>query len=296
MTSTTTEALKKLVRNEGLIEAEPSLPLLNDNLNQGAGGSIYYGTGVTTPRALSIGLPFDTLGMMFVAEKLRRAASLENIYHHIADTHAGTNEWVDPQAVEVAAAAAQSTLTTVTENLGLSSFRIIRSSSFDSDPEYIELVQRFGVSQEHEYVRREMADMEWYRLQRNVKLKVGWIIQARETELGFDERRFDREYLRLRGPKLSFVYCKPGRTFDANRPKVSPYVAIAGESRLMLAPEVAAKEAIDHAVQASGDQQLNGARRHLSQIVQLYETLFGSFGRIPLEAKIQGVLDACFRK
>ena len=139
-----------------------------------------------------------------------------------------------------------------------------------------------------------MADMEWYRSRYDVRLKIGWIIQARETELGFDERRFDREYMRLRGPELSFLYCKPGRTFDSARPKVSPYVAIAGESRLMLAPNLQVAVILAEAVERCGDPQLGGARKHLGHIVRLYEQLFEPLGRLPLEEKIQAVLDACF--
>jgi hypothetical protein len=286
--------LKKLTQNEALIEAEPSLPLLQENVGHAPGGSIYYGTGVTTPKAISVGLPFDTLGMVFTAEKLRRACDFDQVFHHIADTHAATNDWIDEAEVDRIAAAAATTLKRVTANLGLTKFRVVRSSSFDSKPAYLDLVQQFDASAEHEYVRREMADMEWYRTQHDVRLKIGWIIQARSTELGFDERRFDREYLKLEGPKISFLYCKPGRTFDPSRPKASPYVAIAGESRLMLAPGLDVAALLAEAVQRTGDQQLGGARKHLSQIVRLYEQLFEPLGKVPTEEKLQHVLDACF--
>lgn len=287
-------SLKKLTQNEALIEAEPSLPLLQEGVDHRPGGSIYYGTGLTTPKAISVGLPFDTLGMVFTAEKVRRVCEFDQVFHHIADTHAMTNDWIDEVEVNRVANAATATLKAVTANLGLTRFRVMRSSSFDTKPEYLDLVQQFDASAEHEYVRREMADMEWYRTQHDVRLKIGWVIQSRDTELGFDERRFDREYLKLKGPKLSFLYCKPGRTFDPSRPKASPYVAIAGESRLMLAPGLDVASLLADAVQRTGDQQLGGARRHLGQIVRLYEQLFEPLGKVPIEEKIQHVLDACF--
>jgi hypothetical protein len=286
--------VRKIVQNEALIEAGPSLPLI-ERLDDSTGGSIYYGTGVTTPRAISVGVPFDVLGMVLIAERLRRAADFDLVYHHIADTHATTNAWIDPDAVIEVADRTQETLRNVCANLGLDHFRIVRASTLETEPQYLSLLRHFnGLSNEHEYVRRELADMEWYRRTADVRLKLGWIIQAKETDIGFDERRFDREYLRTVGPDLSFIYVKPGRTFDPSRPKVSPYVSVQGESRLLLQPGIDVAEVIEQAVRATGDVQLGGARKHLNHIVRLYEALFGALGRLPLEEKVQHILNECF--
>ncbi|HSX32777.1 MAG TPA: hypothetical protein VLF91_00350 [Candidatus Saccharimonadales bacterium] len=289
-------AIAKIVRNEALIEAEPSMQLLDPNtINAEPGGSIYYGTGLTTPRAISIGLPFDVLGMMLTAEKVRRAGQFDQVYHHIADTHAKTNDWIDPAAVDEVAARTVDTLEQVKRNLGLDHFQFVRSSSFDHEPDYEALVQSFDSSEEHEYVRREMADMEWYRTRGDVRIKMGWIIQAKETAMGFDERRFDREYLRFHPGQMSFIYTKPGRTFDPSRPKASPYISVAGEGRLLLAPGVNVHEVFT----ASGDPNLGGAKKHLENVVRAYEGIFGSLGKIgtdgvTFEGKIQHIIDKCF--
>jgi len=288
------DTLVKLVKNEALIEAEPSLAFLNPSIADTVGGSIYYGTGLTTPREISVGLPFDVLGMVLIAEKLRRGGGFDNIYHHIADTHAKTNEWIDPEAVDTQAARVVETLDIVKTNLGLDGFYPILSSSFDSTPEYREIYESFAESAENEYVRLEMTDMEWYRRNHGVNLKLGWIIQAKETELGFDERRFDREYLRFKGPAMSFIYTKPGRTFDLSRPKVSPYIKTKDESRLLLNPFEKVKEIMDSAVETSGDKHLGGARKHLESIVRLYESLYGNLGKIPVEDKLQAIMDKVF--
>jgi len=287
----------KLLKNEALIEAEPSLAFLNENITDTVGGSLYYGTGLTTPREISVGLPFDVLGMMLTAEKLRRAGGFDNIYHHIADTHAKTNDWIRPEEVDERAQQVITTLNVVKANLGLDNFFPVLSSSFDTQSEYLDMVESFSDSEEHEYVRREMADMEWYRTQLGVKLKLGWIIQAAETDMGFDERRFDREYLRFKGPALSFIYTKPGRTFDPSRPKASPYIKVADEGRLLLDPSEDVASKIEMAIEvAKGDKHLGGARKHLESIVRLYESLYGTFGKIPLEEKIQRIIDNCFNK
>lgn len=287
--------LAKIIRNEALIEAEPSLQFLNPDSFQEPGGSLYYGTGLTTPKAISEGLPFDILGMMLTAEKLRRAGSMETVYHHIADTHAKTNEWINPQDVDQVAARTVDTLERVKQGLGLEHFQFVLASSFDTSDEYQKLVHSFETSREHEYVRREMADMEWYRTHGDVRCKMGWIIQAKETDMGFDERRFDREYLRFHPGQMSFIYTKPGRTMDTSRPKASPYISVAGEQRLLLAPDTDVKAVLG----AVGDPSLGGAKKHLQGIVRTYEDLYGSLGKIgqdglTYEDKIQHIINHCF--
>lgn len=288
-------ALTKTIRNEALIEAEPSLQFLNPDSLQEPGGSIYYGTGLTTPRAISEGLPFDVLGMMLTAEKLRRAGHMDSVYHHIADTHAKTNDWISHEDVDQVAARTLDTLERVKRGLGLEHFQFVLSSSFDTSDEYQALVKGFDSSEEHEYVRREMADMEWYRTHGDVRIKMGWIIQAKETEMGFDERRFDREYLKFHPGQMSFIYTKPGRTMDTSRPKASPYISVAGEQRLMLAPDTDVKTVLG----AQSDPNLGGAKKHLLTIVRAYEDLYGSLGKIgqnglTYEDKIQHIINQCF--
>lgn len=291
------EALKKVVQNEALIEAGPSLEFMNPaNIEGEPGGSIYYGTGLTTPRAISVGLPFDVLGTMLTAEKLRQAGQFDHVYHHIADTHAKTNDWISPDEVDAVAQRTVGTLETVKRNLGLERFVFVTASSFDASDEYRSLVDGFSSSEEHEYVRREMADMEWYRTRADVRIKLGWIIQAKETDMGFDERRFDREYLRFHPGQMSFIYTKPGRTFDASRPKASPYISIAEESRLLLAPDVDVQSVFD----TTGDpKNLGGANKHLQSVVRLYESLYGSLGKIGEDGltfadKVQHIINTCF--
>lgn len=283
--------LIKIINNSSLVEAEPSIRGLTSNLDESTGGSIYYGTGLTTPRAIGIGLPFDVLGMILTAEQLRRAGKFEGIYHHIADTHAKTNDWIDTEDVNRRAAEVRTTLDRLASNLDLPNFNVVLSSEFDTNHEYLELLASFEESSEHEYVKREMADMEWYRQNHGVALKLGWIIQAKETSLGFDERLFDREYLRLRGPLLSFIYGKAGRTFDKGRPKASPYIQIKGERRLIIDPNENAKKTIQEAIEASGDETLGGAIKHLDSIVRLYEKLYVHLGKLPLDEKLQLIID-----
>jgi hypothetical protein len=282
-----------LVLNEPLIEQKPTLEATSyAALESNTEGSIYYGTGLTTPRAIGVGLPFDVLGMILVAERIKRSLGLKEIYHHIADTHAKTNEWIDSKEVDRRAKTVEQTLLRVASNLQLSGFNVALSSSFDKSSDYEDLVKHFKEkSQTHEYVIREMADMEWYRTKHRTSVKMGWIIQATEAPAGFDERLFDQEYKKIEGEKLSFVYTKPGRTLDLNRPKASPYIQIAGENRILLEKgENVTAKMLEASVRMK-DPNLGGSKKQIENIVRVYEKLFGAFGRVPLEEKVQAIID-----
>jgi hypothetical protein len=280
---------KNIIQNESLVEVRPSVEGINpDSLT--SDGSIYYGTGLCTARELSDALPFDVLGMVLVAEKIRRGTGMKTIYHHIADTHAKSNRLFKDEDVNYQAASVKRTLERMAKNLGIKNFEVLLASEFDNSEEYAEIYRNIKTDK-HEYVRREVADIEWYRNYKRVNVKLGWIIQATETDLGFDERVFDREYKTIVGEGLSFVYLKPGRTFDLSRPKVSPYIHVPGEARILLKANENVKAKIVETEERLGDKHLGGARRHLANIVRLYEKLFGSLGNIPFEDKIQTIID-----
>ena len=290
----TMERLATIIRNEPLIEADPSIPRLSENLLARQDGAIYYGTGLTTPRALSVGLPFDVLGMVMVAEKLRRLLRLKSVIHHIADTHALANSFVTPEAVEERAQEILNTMTRVAKHLKIPEFSVVRSSSFDQTPEYLDILNHIETAK-GEYVARELADMRWYKQHKGLALKMGWIIQSSQTSTGFDERLYDDEYLHLFGADLSFIYLKAGRTFDQKRPKASPYIAVAGEQRILLKPDENVQEKFDIALSQWSDKQLGGAVNHLNAIVRLYEKLVEPTGKKNLPEKIQYIIDCIFQ-
>lgn len=289
----TREQFVAFLQNEPLLEPEPSIKGASPLLFSKEGGGIYYGTGLTTPRVLSVGLPFDVLGMVLVAEKIRRALGLSSIIHHIADTHALSNDFATQESVENLAREVEGTMYKVSAHLKIPKLRVVRSSSFDQTEEYLALLKRIDTSK-GEYVRRELADVLWYRAKFDLVLKMGWIIQASETAKGFDERLYDAEYIRLFGQDLSFVYLKAGRTFDRKRPKASPYIAIPSEQRILLKAHEPVREKLDEAFSRWPDRTFGGATNHLKAIVRLYEKLMGPLDREQLEDKIQAIIDRIF--
>lgn len=287
------DALRKLIQNEAMFEIVPSLAGIDPEAIKEPGGSIYYGTGLCTPKELSVGLPFDTLGMVLVAERLRRLLGMERIIHFVADTHAKSNRLFGEEAIDELGRKTRKTLELMAKNLGLENFEVLFASEFDQTQEYLKILEFVQPrSDKHEYVEREVADIEWLRIQRGLKMKVGWIIQATETVLGSDERVFDREYKSIfPGGKISFLYTKAGRTLDRKRPKASPYVCIPKEQRILLVPEEKVREKLAEAEKAmNGDKSLGGAKNHLMAIVRLYERLFGSLGNQPYEEKVQLII------
>ena len=283
-----TELLKKIVLNEPLIESRPSLEGI-DSEGIRPGCSIYYGTGLCTAKEISVDLPFDVLSMILVAERLRKQLGMETVYHHIADTHALSNSFFTPDQVRFHAKRVRESIERVVSNLGLTNFRVVLSSEFDQGVEYQELRTRVN-PELNEYVQRELTDMLWYK-EKGVCLKLGWIIQSSETGLGYDERLFDREFLKSFGRGLSFLYLKAGRTLDPKKPKASPYISTPGEKRVLLIKEEEVSKKLSAAEIEFGNKNLNGARGYLVDIIRAYERLFGPLENLTIEEKIQGIID-----
>ncbi len=75
------DRFEEVLYAEPLVHAAATIETLRPSILREAGGSIYYGTGLTTRKALSVGVPFDILTFVLVAEKLRRTLGFRNIYH-----------------------------------------------------------------------------------------------------------------------------------------------------------------------------------------------------------------------
>lgn len=268
-----TEAeLRTFLQNEPLFHAEPSLAMIDSAFREEPSGSIYYGTGLTTSKAPSIGLPFDVLILILGAEKLRRQLGLTRIYHHIADTHALTNSFCTPEGVAAMAAEYREVVGKIAKAANIP-IEVRLSSEFDRTAEYEALLGRV-VTDKAEYVRRELTDMLWYREKDGVRLKLGWLLQAGESELGFDERLYDREFRARCDEHMSFAYVVAGRTLDPKRMRASPYIAVADERRILFKPGEDVRAKVEQALPDWGaDKTMGGLVRHLSGILRLWDRL-----------------------
>ena len=66
------DQLVVFIKNQPLIQIEPTLDNIKPSLLQQRSGLVFFGTGICTPNHLSIGLPFDFLGMLLTVESFRK--------------------------------------------------------------------------------------------------------------------------------------------------------------------------------------------------------------------------------
>jgi len=283
-----------LLKNEPLIEHEFSLPMIADSFWDSKCGALYYGTGLCNSHAITVGMPFDILAMVLVAEKLRSALGLSRVFHHIADTHALCNLPESRTTILQKAAEIETVMNKVVQKLRLSHFVILRSSSFDSSPEYAAFMRQVDVqngdNRNGEYAQRELTDMLWYQAKRGVVIKLGWAA----SDFSFDERWYDDKFVRCFGKSLSFVYTKAGRAFS-RKTRVVPYIAITEQDRILLRAGEPVQEKFNRATQHLRRDVVNGAANHFAAICRLYERLVHPLDKGSIPQKVQQVINHIFK-
>lgn len=263
---------------------------LRTEVLKGGGFSLYYGTGLATPRATSVGVPFDILIPILVAEKIRRYFDGDIIYHHIADTHALTNDFCTQDEIAKLAQQYKTVIRSVAKIVH-APIKVVLASSIDKTKAYQKILGSIE-TQKGAYVQRELADMLWYRGRRNVRLKLGWLISEKRVKEGFDERLFDQEFARACDGNFSFAYTVPGRTFDRARQRVSPYVSIPGEQRILIQQGERVREKYERAVVVWGNADMGGILGHLGNILNLWSELGGpTISQDGILEGVQSVID-----
>lgn len=263
------EKLHKLLSEEPLVHDEPSEERMNlEQITRKLRGSMYYGTGLTTKTEMSVGMPFDILIMVLVAELLRRELKLDYVYHHIADTHALTNPHTTGSKVDDLAIEYEKVIKSIANILKMP-LKVKRSSEFDTSATYEDILKKVETDK-HEYVKRELADILWYRSRYNLRLKLGWLIQARAKKGGFDERMFDDEFLKQCDERMSFAYTASGKTLDSKRPNVPPYISILKENRVLIRDDENVKARFD---KSESEKMNKNMEKHLALILGLWDKL-----------------------
>ncbi len=284
---------RTLIQNEPLIEAEPTLAAIKPTLLNQKKGGIFFGVGIMSKEKLSVGVPFDILAMFFVAENLRRFLNFHKVIILIADTHALSNALFAVAQIHKVALNTMQILQKAITNFNLTNVELLLASQISMKPEFQSVLNNLPKMQ-NEYLRLEIADSLFFQKRDNLRIKLGWTMQKDNREVGHDERFFDRDIERF-CPDLSFVHLKPGRAFDKNRQRVSPYLSIFGESRLLLQPEENVKDKIELALKDWHDPNFGGTIRHLANIVRAFEKLFGRLGNVSLEEKVQTIIDKALK-
>lgn len=275
------------LRNEPLIQAEPSITAIKPNLFTEK-GSIFIGVGLMSTKSISVGVPFDILGMILEAEALRKFLNFETVFILIADEHAKSNNSINNSKIDEVCVNTFNTISKIISNLNLTNFVLVKSSDLFLNNEFKSIVNSLP-NFENEYLKLEIADLIWFTKKNHVKIKIGWTMEDSSKIKGHDERFFDREIIKF-CPNLSLIHLKPGRTFNKHRQRVSPYLSIVGETRIILQPDENVQNKIKQGLRSWPDPNFNGTLRHLANIVRLFDRLNGNIPETTLEKKIHFII------
>jgi hypothetical protein len=253
------------------------------------GENIFFGIGLMTSTAFSEAIPFDILGMFFIAELMRRALNSEKVFVLVADQHANTNGLATTEIVEAISERTILTLQSIIQAFDFHHFQIIQTTLLYLDGEMQAILQQLPAIS-NAYLKHEVADTLWLHQHHNVGVKLGWSMSKEQSAQGHDERFFDSE-IRKFSSDISFIHMKPGRTGNTMRQRVSPYVSIAGEDRLILRNGENAQEKMSRWRRDPRNSAAKPLLRHISQIVRLHEKLFASIIAKSLDEKVQMLID-----
>lgn len=286
----TKEEILVFLQNEPLIEAA----LCSDSIETLArtdptGKSLFFGIGLCTAKEPAVAIPFDILGFFLVAERLRRFLDMNRVIVLIADTHALTNRFMTSDEVHTLTQKSIRTLTGIIQNLDLSEFELLVHSDIAALKSFTQTLDAIP-AMDNQYLHHEIADISWLIKHKNVALKLGWTIDSSPIPGGHDERFFDTHLQKLESLPISFLYLKAGRTFDKHRQKVSPYISVSGEPRIIIDPHEDVRGKFCEARSSWGNDHFGGTRKHIADIVRLFEKLFGQLLSLSLEQKIEHIM------
>ncbi|MBI2112151.1 hypothetical protein HYT52_01280 [Candidatus Woesearchaeota archaeon] len=172
--------------------------------------------------------------------------------------------------------------------MGFTGWTILLASEIDHTSTYKDILKTVEAS--HDYIKRELTDMCWFSREKNVNLKVGWILQGNKKS---DEQSFDQEFKRQFDDRLGFIYVVPGRTFNPNRLRSAPYFCANPLERILLQPGESVTIKLASAQNQFGQQATKAYENFLRQIVRLYDKTVGRTERGPLTDRLQQIIDYC---
>ncbi|MDO8803323.1 MAG: hypothetical protein Q7R35_02735 [Elusimicrobiota bacterium] len=252
------------------------------------GAAVYAGFGLAGKAGLSVGTPFDVMGMVVAAEAARRHILGSRLIFLVADTHALRTGDYSKEKVRQAALRSRTIVKRAAELIGVPEVVILLASELENEPDYRKAVEQAvgnHATGENEYFLREAADIAFLSRHAGVAVKVGWTLADNPAKAGrFDEQSFDAFTCRT-FPEVeqhvTFLYTKAGRTLDRAKPKAAPYLAFDTGSRVIIHHGEDARGKVE----ACPDQSTREAVvAHLGTIVGTWEMLAGAvYGEQVLE-------------
>ncbi len=269
------ESLLNFVKQQGLIDKQRTQESLSTTKYLIDQPNFYLGTGLCSAKHLSVAVPYDILSMVLMAIAVQKQiAPKANIYHTIADNHAGTNHF-DKLSIAKIAAMQKNVLESVIELSGMNDYyKVSLASEYQHERVFTEIHAAFALDK-HPYVQAEVADIEYHYQQKKVGFKFGWAIPGRNEE-SRDEVFFDNEYNSAKqGAKVGFIYVAPGKTLDNASPNKPPYTCMPGQesTRVLIRP---GENAISKVAAAKcSDGTKNAYTKYLAHINRLFTKATG---------------------
>jgi hypothetical protein len=217
---------------------------------------------------------------------------LKSIILQIADTHAFTNKTLDKERLEMASNKLENILKKIKYNLGIEALKIMNASEIENDNLHKKIEDKINkqLHTQNAYIKKEVADIEFFRKKNNSNIKLSWIIPGEENR-GNDERLFDQLHSETFGKVVNFLHIQPGHTFDEKFWRTSPYIHRKGERRTLLKKN----EKVINKMQNLNNNSTKAAKNHLKNIVRCFESLLASILNKNLEEKIELIISRCLR-
>lgn len=223
---------------------------------------LYLGLGLAG-RALSEGLPLDVLALVALTETLRRKSQSKIATILIADTNAVAAGYPDVLVQEVAKSYLDQ-VRALCQFLN-APIEVTLASQWTLLANPVNLPR--AAMKTAPYVRVQLEQMKAL-FAHGYRIKVGWRMPGAKRDEGhFDE--LYREHLEdQQSPhRLQTVYGLAGRTFSDSHPRACPYVAYAGQQRLLISDQASVRTQVSQGLLASPNAT-RGYRRHLLRIAR----------------------------
>ncbi len=233
-------------------------------------GAIMVGLGLRARRGMTRGIPFDVIGLLLTARRVRSGWPSIPLVVVLGDAQA-LQSGACPRQVEAWVAEWLDVLRRLTVAMDLGPIQVVRSHELAASPEYgaaLAEARALLPADGSGYCALQAADALALTRRYGALIKVGWALSRRIAWQNFDETGFDVPLLCHARSRIGFIYSRPGRAFSDERPRVVPYVACSREDRLLLEATEMAGEKLEHARRRVSRQAYRGAVRHLKNITR----------------------------
>lgn len=282
--------LVDFLKNEPLVISESSVASLKSEIFENTiDKSIFFGVGVMTESQISENVPFDILAMFFESEVLRQKLNFKKVIILIANTHATSNNKFSRAKIGKITIKTKNILEKIIKNFNLNNFELILASKIHETQKLKDILNKLP-NFRNKYLKHEIADLIWFSKTKNTLIKIGWALTKEQNDVGHDERFFDQEISKFL-PTLSFIHLESGKTFNPERLRVSPYLSLKGEKRILLLASENVEEKIKDAKINLSPDFFRGSTNHLAHIVRIFEKLNGNLLGMSFEEKISHIIE-----